>query len=417
MRVRIHRGAAEIGGTCVEVEAGGQRLVLDVGRPLDAERGQFVPLPDVPGLADGSDPTLLGLLVSHGHQDHWGLIDQVSEEVPVYIGTAAANILREAMFFTGAGVNLEPKKHYEHRTEMQIGPFTVTPYLNDHNGYDAYSLLIEAEGKRLFYSADFQGHGRKAALFQEMLRKPPTGVDVMLMEGTNVREHSEEGPELTEAELEDVLVKEFKDTPGLALMVYSGQSIDRLVTIYRAALQSDRSLVMDLYTATIAAATRNKRIPQAGPDWDRVLVYVPHFQRVQVAKAKEFHRVDRIKDSRIYPEEICRRGHELVMTFRKSMVREFEDVDCFRGARAIWSMWPGYRDEPDQDPLKTFLDQRRIPLLTHHASGHAYLDDLKQMARAVNPRRLVPIHSFAGDRFVDHFDNVDRQADGVWWEV
>ena len=31
MRARIHRGAAEVGGNCVELEAGGERLVLDVG--------------------------------------------------------------------------------------------------------------------------------------------------------------------------------------------------------------------------------------------------------------------------------------------------------------------------------------------------------------------------------------------------
>ena len=36
MRLRIHRGTKEIGGTCIEVEAKGMRLVLDVGLPLDA---------------------------------------------------------------------------------------------------------------------------------------------------------------------------------------------------------------------------------------------------------------------------------------------------------------------------------------------------------------------------------------------
>jgi ribonuclease J len=35
MRARIHRGANEIGGSCVELESGGARLVLDIGLPLD----------------------------------------------------------------------------------------------------------------------------------------------------------------------------------------------------------------------------------------------------------------------------------------------------------------------------------------------------------------------------------------------
>ena len=36
MRICIHRGTQEIGGTCIEVEAQGQRIALDVGLPLDA---------------------------------------------------------------------------------------------------------------------------------------------------------------------------------------------------------------------------------------------------------------------------------------------------------------------------------------------------------------------------------------------
>jgi ribonuclease J len=36
MRVRIHRGAREAGGSCVEIDHDGQRIVLDVARPLDS---------------------------------------------------------------------------------------------------------------------------------------------------------------------------------------------------------------------------------------------------------------------------------------------------------------------------------------------------------------------------------------------
>ena len=34
MRICIHRGAHQIGGSCVEVESQGQRLLLDLGLPL-----------------------------------------------------------------------------------------------------------------------------------------------------------------------------------------------------------------------------------------------------------------------------------------------------------------------------------------------------------------------------------------------
>jgi len=225
VRVRIHRGAHQIGGNCVEVEAQGARIVLDVGKPLDAAWGEHVALPDVPGLKNGDDPNLVGLLVSHGHQDHWGLIDQVSQTVPVYIGEATANMLREAVFFS-AGVHLHPAGHLKHTEPFELGPFRITPFLNDHNGFDAYSLLIEAGGKRLFYSGDFQGHGRKSDIFEELLRKPPTGVDVMLMEGTNVQGGGPWEQELSEVDAELAFVDHFTKAQGMVLVIYSSQNMD-----------------------------------------------------------------------------------------------------------------------------------------------------------------------------------------------
>jgi hypothetical protein len=35
MRARIHRGAREIGGNCVEIKASDERLASDVGRALE----------------------------------------------------------------------------------------------------------------------------------------------------------------------------------------------------------------------------------------------------------------------------------------------------------------------------------------------------------------------------------------------
>jgi ribonuclease J len=417
MRVRIHRGAKEIGGTCIEVEAQGKRMVLDVGRPLDAEPGEVVPLPDVAGIADGSDLNLVGLLISHGHQDHWGLIDQVSPKVSVYIGEGAANILREAKFFSRAGIDLAPAGYLRHRQQLYVGPFQLTPFLNDHNGFDTYSVLVEADGKRLFYSADFQGHGRKSAIFKEMLRRPPRDVDVMLMEGTNVREDDDgtTHPEVSEREVELAIARQASKSQGMTLVTYSSQNIDRLVTLYRVAKRTGKKLVVDLYTATMAAATERESIPT--PGWDHLLVFVPNLQRIRIAKTNAFERLEPIKPFRIFPEALRARRTELIMTFRMSMARELERADCLDGASAVWSMWPGYLQRPAEQPYPDFLQRHGIQLEIHHASGHAYLDDLKRLAEAVSPKRLVPIHSYASDRFGEHFRNVEPHDDGIWWDV
>jgi ribonuclease J len=162
VRACIHRGAHEIGGSLVELEARGSRLVLDAGLPLELERiPQRELLPDVPGLWADGDGSLLALIISHGHPDHYGLADLVARSVPIFIGEHTAAILKEAAFFV-PGVRPFPLAgHLRHREPLSFGPFVVTPWLVDHSAFDAYALHVEAGGQRLLYTGDVRAHGRK----------------------------------------------------------------------------------------------------------------------------------------------------------------------------------------------------------------------------------------------------------------
>jgi ribonuclease J len=92
MKVRIHRGAHEIGGSCVEVEcADGDRLVLDVGAPLVTVEGEEPVVPAVGGLIE-EDPSLKGVVITHAHQDHWGFVGKTLPSVPLYMGEATHEI-------------------------------------------------------------------------------------------------------------------------------------------------------------------------------------------------------------------------------------------------------------------------------------------------------------------------------------
>ena len=40
-----------------------------------------------------------------------------------------------------------------------------------------------------------------------------------------------------------------------------------------------------------------------------------------------------------------------------------------------------------------------------------------EFAKALAPRSLVPIHSFAPERFGEMFDSVTPRRDGEWWDI
>lgn len=416
MRVRIHRGTQQIGGTSIELETQGQRIALDVGLPLDADEAldRSALLPDVSGFRE-PDPNLLALLISHPHQDHYGLISEIWTDVPVIIGEAAQRILRAAADFIPAGLRVSASQFLQDRKQITLGPFTITPYLVDHSAYDAYALLIEAKGKRLFYSGDFRGHGRKSALFDKLLAAPPRNVDVLLMEGTTLGREDKTEQTATERDLEAEFAEQFRATEGFALVLASGQNIDRLVTIYRAAKRTGRSFIIDLYTAAVLAATLNPRLPQS--DWKDVHVFVPHWQRVHVKENELFDVLRPHHAHRVYPERLAELAPKSVLLFRQSMTRDLERAKCLDGARLFYSLWEGYLREPRMQPFLNWLDRHEIPMGIIHTSGHASPADLQRFAKAINTKTLVPIHSFVPERFAEIFDNVTRKRDGEWWPV
>lgn len=417
MRARIHRGAHEIGGNCIELEHKSARIVLDLGRPLSAGWDDDVPLPDVPGLAFGDDPSLLGVVLSHGHADHWGLVPQVHPSVPRYCGRATAQILRAASFW-GLGVDLQEKGHLEDRIPLHLGPFTVTPYLVDHSAYDAYALLVEAGRERLFYTGDIRAHGRKAALFERLLADPPRDVDVLLMEGTNVRPvgHELEKPIASESEVELALAETLRDTAGLAVVIGSAQNVDRLVTVYRAAKRSGRILVVDPYTADVARATGNSNIPVPGDDWPGVRVYIPQRQRVRIKQSAEFDRAAAVKPVRVFQEQLAadRGGYVLYGAFSGEVPRLVRSGLLRADGAVVWSLWDGYLAEPSGQRLQSTLATAGLALIHHHTSGHASRADLERLESAVSPARVVPIHTEHAEAGPGH---LDIQSDGEWWAV
>ena len=340
MRIRIHRGTQEIGGTCIEVEARGKRIALDVGLPLDApDEGHETLLPQVPGFRDRDD-SLLGIVISHPHQDHYGLARYIRPEVPVYIGQSAHNILKAASAYVPNGHAFTNSRFINNREQLEIGPFRIMPYLVDHSAFDAYALLIEADNKRVFYSGDFRAHGRKKDLFEYMVKNPPKHIDALLMEGTTLGRTGTDDGFATETDLEREFVRAFKETKGIHFVWTSAQNIDRMVTIFRASRQSGRVLVIDLYTAVVLEATGKYTIPQSY--WEGVKLYIPHQQRVYIKNNKLFDDLARHKVNRIFTAELLGLSNKAVMVFRPLLIKDKGIASKLDNAALSYSMWEGY---------------------------------------------------------------------------
>ena len=409
MKIRIHRGASEIGGSCVEVEASGRRILVDAGLPLNHQESSAPPIPNVDAA------TLCAILISHPHMDHFGLVPWLPS-VPVIMGAAGRRILLAAApYMKPPPIKLDGPD-WVHRQPIHIGPFCITPYLVDHSAYDAYALLIEADGKRFFYSGDFRLHGRKQYRMEELITSPPAGINVLLLEGTTMGRSGPDKLAIMETDLEVDFQRVFEETEGLALVQASAQNIDRLVTIYRACLKTNRTLVVDLYAAQILEATGNSKIPQS--NWEDVALAIPQRQRLQIKRNGWFDALARHSARRIYlKRDIAKNPRKYALLFRDLWMPDIERANCLVGACLIHSQWEGYRKADRLIEIDAWRKAHGIPFHQIHTSGHASPADLKRIATALAPEMVVPIHTDNRMGYDALGMDIVFHQDGEWWNV
>jgi len=419
MKFKIHRGTKEIGGSCVEVWTENTKILLDFGMPLVDRNGNEFDfrkykelsteeliksdvLPDIKGLYNGENKLVDGVIISHPHQDHYGLSNFIDKNVKQFLGEATHKIIELNSLFTPQEITIENTTYFEKEKAFQIGDFSITPYWVDHSAFDAYSFLIEADGKRLFYSGDFRNHGRKEKVFKWFIKNAPQNVDYLLLEGTTIGREGK--PFKTETEIENDLVEVFKQEGKINLVYTSGQNIDRIVSIYRACIRTQKIFVVDVYVATILKElSQFAKIPFPSKDFKNLKVIFPFFTSRRLKNEGNEKILYQFKNYKITKEEISERADKVVMIVRPSMQKDLENINEIEGGNLIYSMWEGYLKKADTQKFIDYLTNLRFAVHKIHTSGHADTETLKQMVEAINPKNVVPIHTFNGSDYKNIF--------------
>lgn len=398
LKVCIKRGAKEIGGSAVELtNSAGERLILDIGLPLDAEENTEDLLPDIAGLKNKTDD-LLGILISHPHQDHYGLGKHVDKKIPIYMSQLTSDIMQVCVEHHIRGAFAFENKHiFEKAKPFNIGSFKITPYMMDHSACGAYAFLIEADGKRLFYSGDFRAHGRKSELFNDIIKNPPKKIDLLLMEGSCLgRDQSKKYP--TEESLEPEFIKIFNQTKGVCFVQTSSQNIDRLETIYNACKDSGRTFVMSSYTGRITMVINDNRLPT---------FIKPNVKRFAQNTDKSHY---------VTKEMIEQNPDKYVVLLCGLIFNQLKDSSLFnKDASFIYSMWKGYKKL--YKSYMKLIKEKEMTMVDIHTSGHADIPTLKKFAKSINAETVVPIHTFYPKKFKEMFKNVQLHKNNETFEI
>ena len=105
------------------------------------------------------------------------------------------------------------------------------------------------------------------------------------------------------------------------------------------------------------------------------------------------------KNYKITKEEISSQSNDIVMVVRPSMQFDLDHISGIEGGNIIYSMWEGYLKKSGTKKFMDYLSNRQFTFYNIHTSGHADTKTLQQMADAINPKNIVPIHTFCGTEY------------------
>ena len=407
MKIKIYRGTNEIGGTCIELMAdNGKILWIDLGAPLDDSN------PNI----DYAKNKVDALLISHPHQDHFGLMDKIAPNVPIFIGELSFDLINATKLFrtmpllSGNFIKIKPWK------KITIADtFIVTPYLTDHSTPEAFAFLIEADGKRLFYSGDFRATGRKNIVFSKLIENPPGNIDLLLMEGTMVERSNHLYP--TEDSVEKAILNIIKSQTNTSFVISSAQNIDRLISVFKACKRSGKYLVIDVYTAWVLdlLSKQSKNIPAI--EWKEIKVF-EHPNQLEKISDNQFNdfRI-RISKQKI-DNAVFKNPSDFVYFVRCPNEKLVNTIKSKGKINIIYSQWEGYLKEEHQTYCTEYINKLKIDsdcsFQSIHTSGHATVTDLIQFAKALNSNKIIPIHTAFPEKFKIEFEKAGLNNVNLW---
>lgn len=394
MNIKIHRGTHQIGGCVTEYEYDGWRLFVDYGEELPGgpKSGDL----QIEGLTYG-DISKSALLITHYHGDHIGSITKLPKELLIYIGKVGREILLVLSDHLKSvdGIHQEMVERLHHANTFEAGklfsygPFSIMPITVDHSAFDAYAFKIEAGGVSAFHTGDFRTHGFRSKKLPEVIHKYVGEVDYVVCEGTNVARP--DATNQTERELQQQFEEQFKANKGNVVYL-SSTNIDRLFSLYHAALRAKRVFLVDAYQKKIMDI-----VTQKDSLWGKSELYQYGEYEPKVLKYDkgEFLVTDEFKDF------LDKLGYVLVA---RATPRFDNLVERIPGEKQQYlSMWEGYVKEGAEAYNKDLANSLGEDFKYMHTSGHSDMNSMREVFRLLHPKALIPIHTDAPEKFAELF--------------
>jgi ribonuclease J len=238
-------GLGEVGKNMMVYEYNNQYLIVDAGMmfPENDMLGIDYIIPDFEYLLD-KVKQVVGIVITHGHEDHIGAIRHVIEQIPAPIFATPLTLgLIEVKLARHGLANKADLRRVQAGETVQIGPFKVEFIHVCHSIPDGVGLGITTPAGLVIHTGDFKfdhtpvdGWPTDYAKLAELSSR---GVDLLLADSTNAER---QGWTPSERVIGPALDNVFKDAPGRVIVATFASLISRMQQVADTAVRFNRKI-------------------------------------------------------------------------------------------------------------------------------------------------------------------------------
>ena len=379
-------GSNEIGMNLNLYRYQGKWLMIDfgIGFANDYLPGVDVIVPDTRFLEEYVGDDLLGLVLTHAHEDHLGALPYLWDVIdcPVFATPFTANVLRHKMRGDGLQDKLDIRE-IEQGGELVLEPFTLDLIDLTHSIPEMQAIAIKTDAGTLMHTGDWK-------LDHDPLVGPATdkkaltnhgddGVLAIICDSTNVFVQGVSG---SESKVREELTQAITKCKQRVVVTTFASNLARLETIIKAGAAAGRKIVM------------------AGRSFDRIISSAKDSGYLQDCP-ELFPDTEAMKIPREECMIICTGCQGEPRAALTRMARsDHPKIRLASGDTVIFSS----RDIPGNESrigyVQNLLVRMQAEVVTAgrndiHVSGHPARDELREMYQMVQPKIAVPVHGEA----------------------
>jgi ribonuclease J len=374
-------GSGEIGMNVNLYGCDGKWLMVDLGMTFSGNEYPGVELvfADLEFIEARAE-NLLGIVLTHGHEDHIGAIPYFAADlgVPLYATPFTAELIRRKL--QEAGVTSLELNVIEGADSFALGPFDISYVPLAHSIAEGNALLIETPYGRIFHSGDWKLDEEpligEPATEDELVELGDQGVLALVCDSTNVFNANASGSE-------GAVYKGLLEEVGL----HRGKRV--LVTTFA-------SNVARLQTLGEVAKATGRQLCIAGRSLDRIIeVSQDNGYLNDLPNTVDFDRAMDLPRGQVLIVATGGQGEP-----RAALARIAEDnhpLSLVEGDVVLFSSRQIPGNELAIGRIQNRLAERGIVMVTDrqsdiHVSGHPGRPELEALYSWLRPEILVPVH-------------------------